>query len=510
MALEDIKSPLPPRRFSENYEAEVETTMTNDELRIKNEEKIEPEATSSPVQTLSQKADQSNNKNKFIVYGVIGILVVVILFLVFKIIIPAIGGKPQQITLTYWGLWEEPATVAGLIADYESKNPGVKINYVRNQKINYRTRLQARLESGDTGEATPDIFRIHSSWIPMLASNLAKVPSATVASVGLETDFFETYKNTLKVKGSWVGIPLMYDGLSLFYNKDLIDSAGVTLPKSWWDLEMAANKLTVKDSNGKITVAGAGLGLVDNVDHWSDILGLMLQQGGVDILASDAANEKKLKDVLTFYSQFRTKDQIWDESLPGTTELFTNGKLAFYFGPSWRVFNIEDMKIPTLKYDITTVPQLPTLQDVPLDQANNEANLTNIHWSTYWVEGVNPKSKNQQAAWKFLEFMASKDSLEKMYTGASQIRAFGEIYPRKSMVDKMNTNNLTKPFVKAANNATNWYLSSRTFDEGLNDEMSKYFGDAINGMITKNLTADEVMPALRQGINQMVDKYSLK
>ena len=127
-----------------------------------------------------------------------------------------------------------------------------------------------------------------------------------------------------------------------------------------------SNKLTVRDANGKITVAGAALGLVDNVDHWSDILGLMMKQGGVDPLKSDADSEKKLKDVLTYYSLFRTKYQVWDEALPSSTELFANGKLAFYFAPSWRVFNIEEMKIPEFKYDITTVPQLPTLQDVPL------------------------------------------------------------------------------------------------------------------------------------------------
>ena len=252
------------------------------------------------------------------------------------------------------------------------------------------------------------------------------------------------------------------------------------------------------------------MGLVDNVDSWSDIVGLMMKQGGVDILATDAENVKKLKDVLTYYTLFRTKHHVWDETLPNSTELFANGKLAFYFGPSWRVFNIEDMKIPTLKYGITTVPQLQTLKDVPLDQANNEANLTNIHWSTYWVEGVNQNSKYQKEAWKFLQFLATKESLQKMYTAASQIRAFGEIYPRKSMIESMNGNALTQPFVKAADVSTNWYLSSRTFDEGLNDEMAKYFGDAINGMVLKNMGSDEVMTSLQSGIQQLKQKYSLR
>jgi multiple sugar transport system substrate-binding protein len=514
MALEDIKSPLPPRRFSSLYEpGEEEETPTVNNEAVASEPLLKP-AAKPVVVSRSTEPDVKKGKSKALIYAVIGILVAVIIYLVFMVVIPALTTKKDgTITLTYWGLWEEPAVIEGLIADFESKNPGVKINYVRNQKVNYRTRLKTRLETtpiDGASEVAPDIFRIHSSWLPMFKNNLAKVPTDVATSVGLDSDFFEAFKNTIKINGSWQGIPLMYDGLSLFYNKDLIENAGVSLPKSWWDLEMAANKLTVRNTSGRITVAGVAMGLVDNVDHWNDILGLMLKQAGVDILAPDADNEKKLSDVLTYYTLFKTKNNVWDEFLPSSTEAFANGKLAFYFAPSWRVFNIEEMKIPTLRYGITTVPQLPTLADVPLDQANNEANLTNIHWATYWAEGVNVKSKNQAMAWKFLEYLATRESLEKMYTAASQIRAFGEIYPRKSMINQMNDNELTKPFVKAANDATGWYLSSRTFDEGLNDEMSKYFADAVNGLMKVNVELKDVMLPLRSGINQMMTKYSLK
>ncbi len=77
------------------------------------------------------------------------------------------------------------------------------------------------------------------------------------------------------------------------------------------------------------------------------------------------------------------------------------------------------------------------------------------------------------------------------------------------MATNMESNPLTRPFVKVADNSNGWYLSSRTFDEGLNDEMSKYFADAINGLALKSLTPEIVMPDLRNGINQMIQKYSL-
>jgi ABC-type glycerol-3-phosphate transport system substrate-binding protein len=509
---EEIKSPLPPRRFSTVIEEDEITpaaasspTVTKvTTTPVEPQPVPTPAAAVEPTETIPVK-----KKSKLPLILGIGIGLIVIFGLVFGLIIPKIGkGKVNQVTLNYWGLWEDPAVIEGIIADYENQNPGVKINYVRNEITNYRSRLQTRLET-DTGSGdAPDIFRIHSSWLPMFAGDLAKVPTATATSIGLDSDYFGTYQADLKTNGSWMAVPLMYDGLSLFYNKDLIDSAQVTLPKSWWDLETAAKKLTVRDSSGKITVAGAALGLTDNVDHWSDILGLMMKQSGVDVLASDDANNTKLENVLTYYTLFVTNDHVWDESLPNSTQFFANGKLAFYFGPSWSVFNIEDTKVPGLKYAITTVPQLPTLGGTTADQSS-DANLTNINWSSYWVEGVNPKSKNQAEAWKFLAFLSTKENLQKQYTAASQLRSFGEIYPRKSMVDSMNANPQIQPFVAAADTASNWYLSSNTDDAGLNDTMISYFGNAINSMVSTNKTADAVVPDLRNGINQLIQKYGL-
>jgi len=108
-----------------------------------------------------------------------------------------------------------------------------------------------------------------------------------------------------------------------------------------------------------------------------------------------------------------------------------------------------------------------------------------------------------------LEYLASKEGLEKNFTTASQLRKFGQIYPRKSMTSKITTNPKISPFVLSADNAYNWYLSSRTFDNGLNDEMIKYFGDAINGMALKNKGTDEVVVTLKSGISQLATKYKL-
>ena len=497
MNIEDIKSPLPERKIEmpvEEEEVKPETVEPRMTLPT-------PEPEKNGLGGSGKKFDFKKNL-KWIMVGV-GIL---ILILVAGILIKN-GKKDKTVTLNYWGLWEDENVMNGVIADFEAKNPGIKIQYKRNQKNDYRSRLSGRLAKTGTQEVDiPDIFRIHNTWIPMFRDYLAPVPTETAKTIGLATDFFDVYSQDLKENGSYLSVPLMYDGLALFYNKDLLKTAGVELPKSWWELEQAAIKLTSKDEKDKIKIAGLAMGLTDNVDHWSDILGLMMKQGGINLIKLDTASETSLKDTLAFYSLFATQDKVWDETLPNSTTMFANGKLAFYFGPSWRVFDIEQIN-KKLNYGIMSVPQLTT-SGLPND-TNVEARLTNIHWASYWTEGVNNKSKHQKEAWKFLEYLSSSETLEKMYAAESQIRSFGEMYPRKSLADKMNQNSKTQPFTSVANTATSWYLASETDDGGVNDGMNKYFGDAINSLI-KNKDIDEVITTLKSGISQIKQKYNLK
>ncbi|MBU1118157.1 extracellular solute-binding protein [Patescibacteria group bacterium] len=498
----EIKSPLPPRRVSV-LDSESKAPPIPPIPEPISADKAPP----SPSSFSTQKAKKTSPS---FIYIVIALLIALVAFLVFKVLIPALNSKnAEPVTINYWGLWEDSSVLQSLISDFESKNPNIKINYKRSNKIDYRSRLAGRLAKDPALEEVPDIFRIHSSWLPMFDNAIAPVPAATATSIGLDQDFYKVFQKDLKIGNSYYAVPLMYDGLVLFYNKDLIQKGGVELPRSWWDLQTTAAKLTVRDEQGNIQVAGVAMGLTDNVDHWSDILGLLLKQNGADILIDNADNDAKIKDVISYYINFRTKYQTWDETLPPSTQLFAQGKLAFYIAPSWRVFNIEEIN-PSLSFDITTIPQLPTLQNITDSTANSTANLTNIHWATYWAEAVNSKSKHQAEAWKFLEFLTTKDSMEKMYSAASQIRSFGEIYPRISLASKISSNPKLKPFLDSAPTAESGYLASNTYDSGLNTELSKYFSDAINGLIQNNSDSTAVMASLKNGLAQIIQKYHLK
>jgi multiple sugar transport system substrate-binding protein len=493
MNLDDINSPLPARKVPEkSLEKEVEPELPQKEV-LGNDTQV-----STPVET----KDNFWSKNKKLIMILGGVVLVLLIVLILFLRKPK---EKEQIVLNYWGLWESEEIMNGVISDYEAKNPNIKINYKRNQLEDYRTRLASRLAKS-SAEATDnvDIFRIHNTWIPMFRNYLESVPTDKVSTIGLETDFFNIYASDLKENGKWLSVPLMYDGLALFYNKDLLETAGIGIPKSWWELEEAAIQLTTKDEKKNIKIAGAGIGIVnDNVEHWSDILGLMTKQNGIDFV-KNINTDKNLEDALKYYVSFARSDQnVWDDTLPNSLELFANGKLVFYFGDSWRVFDLANLN-KDLNYGITSMPQLPINGDI----TDKDAELTNIHWASYWTEGINNKSEHKEEAWKFLEYLSSKEVLEKLYTAESQTRAFGEIYPRRSMMNELKDNAKVWPFVSIADSATSWYLASSTGDAGVNTEMQKYFTDAINNL--DDLNNDENLATLKSGVSQLQQKYSLK
>ncbi len=398
-------------------------------------------------------------------------------------------NKPKPtgpITLTYWGLWEDDNLIKPVIAAYQLKNPNIIINYERKSSINYRTRAQTQIREG----VGPDIFRIHNSWLPMFAADLAPAPADVFTLSDYKNLFYPVAADSF-VKGNQIlGAPEEIDGLALYYNEEMLSGVGGTPPKNWQEFIDLATKMTVKDVSG-IQTAGAALGTASNVDHWSDILGLLLfQQPGVDL---NNVATPQVAEIIRFYTGFVTdpRKKTWDINLPKSTDMFASGRLGFYFAPSWRAHELR-VANPNLKFKVAPVPQLSG---------------KTVGWATFWGEVVSAKSQNITEAWKFVKYLTSVETEKLAYQQAWQVRLFGEPYSQVSLGQELATDPIVGAFVTQGPNYKFWYLASNTFDNGLNDEMIKYWEDGINATLagTDPTTA---LQTVNQGIQQVLDKYT--
>lgn len=416
------------------------------------------------------------------------------IFAVWKILIPRLGGVTESIggggetNLTWWGLWEEEEIVKPIIDKYQSDNPGVTITYVGQSKKDYRERLQNALARGEG----PDIFRYHNSWVPMFNAELSRMPSSVMTSQEYAQTFYPAAVSDLSTSDGIVGIPLMYDGLGLYINEDIFTTYGKTPPETWDELRALALELTIKNENDQIQQAGVSMGLTGNVDHWQEVIALMILQNGGKL--SNPSSDLVLGAV-EYYKQFADVLGVWDSSLPPSTIMFGNGNLAMYFGPSWRALEIIDMN-PSLNFKVVPVPQLPKEDEAEPD----------IAYASYWAEGVWQGSNDKNEAWKFLKYLSEKNTLEQFYASASQVRRFGEPYPRADMREMLLADSVVGGIVATAPEAKSWFLYSRTFDgeTGLNSRLSDYYADLINSERPEN-TAESTA----SGVIQVLSQYGL-
>jgi len=169
-------------------------------------------------------------------------------------------------------------------------------------------------------------------------------------------------------------IPLFYDGLALVYNKAHFAEVGQqSPPTAWEEFRRLALELSVY-SDETLIRSGAAMGTADNIDHFSDVLGLMWSQANVSIPSE--VDSSRAQDALTFYVNFAKEDGVWNTSFKEASLAFANGEVSMIFVPS-------------------CVPQV-----------SEEAPIT---WGSFWMEAVSAKSPNAQVAWDFLNFLAQKE-----------------------------------------------------------------------------------------------------
>lgn len=351
----------------------------------------------------------------------------------------------KPVTLEYWGVFESPDAIEKTIQKYRQLHPNITINYRKFRLEEYEKELVNALAE-DRG---PDIFSVEADWVRAYANKASPMPqSVKIANiikkgggndqfgiraqnveveVSVETKKMPTIKQIKELFVSAVGddvifpdsegkekiwgLPLSFDALAMFYNRNLLDRNGVSEPPKRWDVfvETIKKLRRIDSGTGLMTVAAAGLGAGLNIERAPDILAMLMLQNGAQMydedsdpsfqLATESSKDRSVlpgAEALEFYTDFANplNDKVygWDRGLPGSFEMFASGNLAFFFGYSYHR-DLLLMRSPKLNYAIASVPQL---NDQPVNVAN------------YWVSLVSKKTSRQDEAWDFVIF-ASMD-----------------------------------------------------------------------------------------------------
>jgi multiple sugar transport system substrate-binding protein len=382
------------------------------------------------------------------------------------------------VTLRMWGLWENPEVMDVVIGNFQDVNSRITVEYEDRSVLrtfDYKERIFARAGS-DVGA---DVILVHNSWVPQLRQYLAPMPSNLMNAQTYSERFYPAATQSAVFDGNIYAVPFYYDGLVLVYNKSHFNQIGQQEPpRVWEEFRRIALRLTVRsERGGTLERAGAAIGNADNIDHFSDILGMMFAQTNVTIpndLGSRAA-----QDAVNFYVSFVKSDRVWNNDMPEATTAFIQGRVSMIFIPSWRLLDILDAD-PSFDVGVAPVPQ--ALPDRPAT------------WSSFWMLAVPQTSQNTGAAWGLANYIASEEQELLRFSEASKFRRYGAPYANVSLAPQLANHPYLKPLLDTAPYGASSELAARSGNDLHTEALKK----TINAILGGTDTA-EALTNLKEG-----------
>jgi len=456
---------------------------------------------------------KKNNQIKFL-----------ILFLTFIFLVTSgfsCGQSPAssqpEITLKYWRVWDDQDDFQSIISAYRAIHPNVKVEY---RKFRYEEYEQALLEAfaEDRG---PDIFSIHNTWVNKYRSKLLPAPDSvtlpyekTVTHLGFKEEKVVEMKPTrlispVQVKDKFIDVvhqdviwpdsgdnnkekvyalPLSVDTLVLFYNRDLLNSAGIPEPaQTWTEFQSHVKTIVKQDKQGDIIQAGAAIGTGHNVSRSFDILSLLMMQNGTPMVSNgkvtlatklEGRETSPAEEALIFYADFAYPAKevyTWNEEMPNSLEAFIGGQVAYFFGYAYNLRDIRN-RAPKLNFSYSKLPQI---------EGNPEINYAN-----YWVEAVAKKTEHSDWAWDFLQFATSEEQVKSYLDKAEKPTAL------RSLINYQIEKEDLIPFILQLLTAKSWYRGQDSA------KAENIFKEMITAVVNSEMFVEEAIELAAGRIQQ--------
>lgn len=339
---------------------------------------------------------------------------------------------PYTVSLEMWGVFDDTDAYRDIIGPYLRMNPHVKtIEYRKMAVDTYERDLIDALAAGNG----PDIFMIRNVWLPSFANKLAPADPGFISERDYRDAFVDVTADDFFSDGKAYAVPLSVDSLALYYNKDILNAAGITAPpKTWQDILREVRPLTRVDEYGTIIQSALAMGTAYNVNRSTDLLSLIFLQFGVSAnsFAQNRADfgNQAATDSMSFYTQFAKPSgayYTWNPRMDYSIDAFYAGKAAMMINYSWQIDTIRQ-KNAKLNFGIAPLPQFE--------------NTTPVNFANYWglavsknkeikapVEGEQPTAPAGKEndlrvfeAWQFLRYFAFPHDATKvtLYNGLTQ------------------------------------------------------------------------------------------
>lgn len=282
-----------------------------------------------------------------------------------------VGGNGGVGSVVIWGEADQTVFDEVLQTLRQQDKSFQDVQYVQKSSATYTADLVNAMASG-TG---PDIFLITQESLTPFMNKIATVPYNVVPQAAFTAAYIDESQLFLNAQGAFA-MPLLVDPLVMYWNRDMLASAGIAQPPRYWnDLLGFAPKITVLNGASTVRKSAVALGEWKNISHAKAVLSTLFMQAGDPIVGRDAetgsltalfgitpngAPENPAVSALKFYTEFTNPTKTtysWNHSLPMSRDAFISGDLALYFGFASDYATIGSRN-PNLHFSVATLPQI--------------------------------------------------------------------------------------------------------------------------------------------------------
>lgn len=377
----------------------------------------------------------------------------------------------KPITITYAGAAYAEDQIQPVLDAFEAAHPNITVQYEAVPFDDFNSVLAARLTNSsdaidvfDVDMPRTDAY-VARGWLADLTATFPDLADA-VDPGSLEA---------ATVDDKVVTMPYQTSSNIMYYNKTLLDAAGIATPSA--DPADRLTWETVTEDAKKAQAAGAQYGLVfDQIDRYYQLEPLAISAGGgpgakgEGNLTPDVANDGWVKAFSWYGSLFEDGLSPRGVEVAETPNLFAAGQTAYFVGGPWwgNQFNAE----ADLDFGVTAFPAFE----------GGEASTPTGGWSL----GLNPKASTEKAnaAAIFMKFMGIDDGGYAQYLSAlavppSNLDGSAKFYDSDTFKDPRFAGVVDLIKYELANTST-LRLQTVGYVE-FEDVMTKTFDDIING-----------------------------
>jgi len=242
--------------------------------------------------------------------------------------------------------------VAQRIKQFEAKYPNVVTEYVVIPYPVLVEKYAAAIESGNV----PNVAFVESNFISVYQAMGVLVDlSSLMEKIDREQGpYFEALWANATIEGKQWAIPYEFQSEAIYYRKDLLREAGVSVPDTWQEVREVAKKVN-DPSKG---IYGAGVGLSKNCFDGEIVFRSILWGFGAKLMEKDgktiAINSPEGLKAFTFITDWYTKDKTmppgvlgWDNA--SDNKAFLSGQVAMIQNAGSVLWNMIDTRMPILE-----------------------------------------------------------------------------------------------------------------------------------------------------------------